>query len=217
MSLPAFEETFAFTAWDNTVLTSVSLPALATVTGELYLGSDPLLTSVTLGPVTSVRGLQLYRNDALSDLTPFSGITVVEDLFGIAHCPAVTSLSAFSNLTEMGRLFVEDMSMADFSGFEGITGEIGHLDIRDNPGITSLTGLGGITKTSQVYIAHNDTLASVGELSSLNEVTGDFEISGNTVLPTCAAEALRDQVLAGGGIGGNVDISLNDDGGTCSR
>ena len=63
-------------------------------------------------------------------------------------------------------------------------------------------------------ICDHRSLTKLG-MSSLSSVGLDFRIQDNSILPTCEAEALRDQVQNAGGIGGTVTISGNDDTGTC--
>lgn len=58
----------------------------------------------------------------------------------------------------------------------------------------------------------NERLAGLG-FTSLTTVGGDsFEILANAMLPTCVADNLQAQLV---GFTGSVDISGNDDDGTC--
>ena len=51
-------------------------------------------------------------------------------------------------------------------------------------------------------------------LDGLEYVRGDFSVADNTVLPTCQAESLQNDIGTTD-IEGTVDNSGNDDGGSC--
>jgi hypothetical protein len=59
-------------------------------------------------------------------------------------------------------------------------------------------------------IEYNAVLTSL-EMTGLQRVDEDFSIYSNLLLCTSLAEELMNQVLAGGGIGGDVSISNNKD------
>jgi len=80
-----------------------------------------------------------------------------------------------------------------------------------NYALTTLDGLGSLTSIGgELNIDTNDALKNLG-MDSLDYVGDDFGIDANPELCTYLAEGLRDQVLAGGGIGGWIDISGNKD------
>ena len=64
-------------------------------------------------------------------------------------------------------------------------------------------------------IRNNAALTDISALVSLRDLGGSLLIEANPSLPTCAAEALRDQLVAEGFIGA-VSISGNDDTGSSS-
>lgn len=105
----------------------------------------------------------------------------------------------------------------------------------DLPALTTLSGGGGpaagtfrlprprnlvslslpsLESTSGSFsITEGNLLASI-DLPSLTSVGPSFTVSDNPVLPTCQAQAVLDQLVANGWTG-TVDISGNDDSGTC--
>jgi hypothetical protein len=100
--------------------------------------------------------------------------------------------------------------LKSLSGLENITFG-GDLSIRWNSTLKSLGALGGITSVSgDMVISSNDALTSLG-MTGLQNVGDNFRISYNPMLCSSLAEELMNQVLAGGGIGGDRTISGNKD------
>jgi len=80
-----------------------------------------------------------------------------------------------------------------------------------NYSLTTLDGLGSLASIGgELNIDTNDALKTLG-MDSLDYVGDDFGIGANPELCTYLAEELGDQVLAGGGIGGWIDIHGNKD------
>jgi hypothetical protein len=76
-------------------------------------------------------------------------------------------------------------------------------------GLDSLATVGGT-----LHIFSNADLTTL-DLDLLDYVGENFWIVKNPNLPTALVTALRDQVLSGGGIGGEIDICGNKDGFPC--
>ena len=86
----------------------------------------------------------------------------------------------------------------------------GSISIRGNDSLTSLKGLDNLTSAEwTVKIWDNDSLTTLEGLENLTFIGGDLMILNNVELCTSIAEALRDQVLDAGGIGGLIDIHDN--------
>jgi len=86
----------------------------------------------------------------------------------------------------------------------------GYLMIDNNEWLSTLSGLDNITSVEgNLGIHNNNSLISLGAHSDLYSVGRDFFIRNNSELCTHFAEDLRDQVLTGDGIGGDIYISHN--------
>jgi hypothetical protein len=72
-----------------------------------------------------------------------------------------------------------------------------------------------ITVGGTVHIFSNYSLTSL-DLNNLNAVGANFWIVNNPILPTALVTALRDQVLAGGGIGNEIMVCGNQGGQACN-
>ncbi len=64
-------------------------------------------------------------------------------------------------------------------------------------------------------VVENYNLSSIAGLSNITELNQNRVIEDNPALPTCEATNLRAQIEAGGGIGGEITIDGNDNGGDC--
>jgi hypothetical protein len=205
---------------ENDALTSLSgLESLTSVGGSLSIGwgsrwSNPALTSLSgIENLTSVGGrLSFEKNRALTNLSGLENLTSVGGNLVIDLNPALTSLSGLENITSLGGglIILQNNALTNLAGLENITSLDGGLEIWDNNALTNLAGLENITSIGRrgLRISINNVLTSLG-MTGLQRVDGDFEISSNVLLCTSLAEELMNQVIAGGGIGGAVDIHGN--------
>ena len=100
-------------------------------------------------------------------------------------------------------------ALSSLAGLDNITELSGSLEIRGNHALTCLAPLSSLTSIGEdLIVSKNDTLTSLG-LDSLVCVLDDFEITDNPGLCSSLARALRDQVLAGEGIGDKIIIEGN--------
>jgi hypothetical protein len=86
--------------------------------------------------------------------------------------------------------------------------EPGHLTLRNLGVLESLAGLEAVRTVDALVIKFNDALTDVIALHGIEAVTGALIVIDNDVLPTGAAEALRDAIGAGA-IQGDVTIDGN--------
>lgn len=130
-----------------------------------------------------------------------NGLTSLEAALVIRDNALLPSLEGLGNLTSVGTLAVDlNEHLTNLDG-------LGHL--------TTVEGGPPGDEDPDLYIAGNAMLASIDSLNGMTTFTGEWLlVSDNTVLPTCAAEAL-DTMLRGLGWDGTTTISGNDDTGTC--
>ncbi len=170
------------------------LSGYTSVTGHLYITSTSLTNLEGLECLTSVGStLTITGNDFLTNLEGLMNLTSVGADLRIANNDSPTNLVGLENLTSVGT----------------------DLYIANNNSLINLAALSNITSVGEdLYIQGNESLTTLG-LDSLNDVGDDFMIFENIILPVSLAEALRDQVLAGDGIGGEEMICDNLGGDFC--
>lgn len=150
-------------------------------------------------------------------------INTLEELEEVKKCVEITGGLIFDEtefdeieLTELKKVLYIDVldnySLTAFSApvLESITGD---LWIDFNTALTTLS-FPELEKLGSLLIISNTELPSF-DFSKLSQVADYFEVSGNEMLPTSDAEALRDQVINSDGIGGEVLICGNKDGANC--
>jgi hypothetical protein len=128
------------------------------------------------------------------------GLFTLNPAFAVSDCNLVCEGS-----------FVIDVNDAvgDLAALSGCTSVTGSLSINYSP-LTSLEGLECLTHVGGLLdIYKNPSLTSLAALDNITSVGGDLRIRRNYELCTSLAEALRDQVLDAGGIGGSTNISDN--------
>ncbi len=201
----------------NAALTNLSgLGNITSVGGWLNINDNAALTNLSgLENITSVGGdLVIYYNADLTSLSGLEGLTSVGGNVEIGRYfsgnPVLTSISGLKNLTSIGGgLRIESNgALTSLSGLENLT-SVSDLLIEKNEALTSLSGLKNLTSVvTDLYVDDNAALTSLG-MTGLQKVGDYFGINSNPLLCTSLAYQLRNQVLAGGGIGGNVDIEGN--------
>jgi hypothetical protein len=119
----------------------------------------------------------------------------------------IQTLKSFIAIT--GNLTISNSNLSNLTSLENLTSVGGDLSIWGNDTLTSLTGLENLTSVDgDLSITSNDALTAL-KMTGLKKVGVDFTISDNSLLCRSLAEELMNQVLAGGGIGGNKNIEGN--------
>ena len=210
--------------YNNTALVSLDgLHNITAISGNMELhGNDALHDLTGLRSLASVGGhVSMYHNDMLPNLSGLGSLASIGGILEIVEHAGITSLDGLgSGLTIIdGNLsIIENSALRDVEALHHITRVDGDLMIVGNDALTTLTGLRTLVSIGEsLYIDHNGALTSLG-LDALDSVgnntvwyRNDFLISANPELCTYLAEDLRDQVRAGEGIGGRVEIRANKD------
>jgi hypothetical protein len=155
------------------------------VPGFVSIFYNPSLDDLSLDALSTVGSyVTLYGNFVLADL---SGIDSMTSIGG--------DLYISFNGDLLGVLLPQLVTVA------------GSLDV-SHCALTSGVTLASLTSTGGLFIRNLDLLTQIS-LPNLAGVAGDFIIKDNINLATSQAEALRDQVLASGGIQGTISIEFN--------
>ncbi|MEM7085597.1 MAG: T9SS type A sorting domain-containing protein [Bacteroidota bacterium] len=236
---------------NNPLLNSVNgiTVAAGTQLNGVYFAGSPLITSldifsgVDFGPLTGIiidrmdgltnlSGLEnitnadivyLWNNENLADISALQNITGAVGSIDIDSNPNLTSLDAFSQVTDITGFFLfifANDSLESLSGLEGITNsntnELITMDITGNPMLTDISGVQNIdpTKFDSVIIQNNPNLAVCNLLNICNLLAaqGLVDIMGNA--PGCASnlEVLEACGLDFNTIGGVIQFDFDNDG-----
>ena len=160
--------------------TSIIFDALATVGGTLNL-SDILDPEVSFPELTSVNDMNV-RN--CFDLDPD------DDTVGLKKfsAPKLTTVAD----TDSDGVFVR-LNNALESLILGVVDTQSTFTIVDNKALTSVCGLSTLRTVGTLQIDNNATLASLDGLGDLVDITGNYTISKNPLLPQCQVTALQKQ------------------------
>ena len=135
------------------------------------------------------------------------------------HGNSLSDLSGYTSIN--GNLTIQSTGLIDLEGLGSLAAVSGNLAISDNDSLENLYGLNNLKSVGGgLTIVNNNALRSLG-FDSLFSVGNDlsrdsnhFNINSNLELCNYHAEDLRDQVLNGAGIGGEITIQDNRD---CSK
>lgn len=170
------------------------LVALETVAGNMRFSETGRVFAADLTALTSIGGsLSFHDADVTTaDMAGFHKLAAIGGDLRIQDGDAALTDASFPHLERIGGA----LSLADNGGLarldlHNLRSVDGNLVLHRNPGIMHLHGL--------------RKLAAVG---------GDLQITANANLPTCAAEALREKLMAQG-FAGEAIVAENDGTGTC--
>ncbi|MFG1691499.1 Ig-like domain-containing protein [Gemmatimonadota bacterium] len=156
--------------YSNNLLTSISLPALTSIEGNLYVDWNYALTSITLDALTHVGGsggwLQLYGNSMLTTAS-FSSLTTVDS-----------------------GLYIYQTALADLNGFSALTSDLTSLYVQSNTSLRDLSGLSNLGDadgtdpiiTGSVYIQNNTGLTDAAANAFLAALDAKFPGTGTAVV-----------------------------------
>ena len=170
----------------NQTLLSLGFPVLDEVPGSVTMYYNPRLYDWDLTALSLIGGhLNLFHNQALVHLGSFSALNTVHGDLSLAFNTSLTSIE-FPQLSVVSGSFEASHNA-----------EVAQLLLSD------LVSIGGY-----LHVRNLERLTSL-QMPQLTSIGSDLLISQNELLPTAQAEALRDQVLAGTGIGGTITIEYN--------
>lgn len=162
------------------------------VTGGLTIQGNDIIDLSPLSILTSVDGLVIRNNAALTSLNGLSGFTstgslyiwdnrVLEDLNGLSALTSARILSIRGNdllrtldglpaLTSVeGGVGVSfNRSLTNIDGLSSVT-STGYVDIGGNEALTNVDGLSGLTMVGQLFVNQNPALTNLDGLSALTQ------------------------------------------------
>lgn len=159
-------------------------------------------------------GLTIYSNPELKSL---DGLVALESVTGTLNIQANAKLGSivwplFDTLVG-GDVYLYDNAALARVQMDALQAAPSHFTFAYNGDtVTSTTiGFAGLqTVAGGFNLSYDISVQSLAGFSQLASIGGGFSVSYNTLLPTCAAVALRDQVLSLSGISGQpITITNN--------
>lgn len=204
----------------STISDLLSVSKYSSITGDLEISQD-----LTDSPMRYFTNINAFRNlthvggsvlilvcPKLRNLYGLKNLKSIGGSLQIMYNAALTNLDGLKQLESIPkRLVIEGNSnLNSIVGLRNVTSVGMDISIRDNDSLTTLAGLENIAETVDIDIQENAKLRHLN-LDKLNCVSDDFYIYSNFRLPESEIAALKDQVLAGNGIGGDITIKYNYD------
>jgi hypothetical protein len=219
-------------------------PQLRCIDGALHVsGEAPNISSFAgLGSLTcigalSIQNMNYFSFSGLNSLRYISGNFVVEsayvhDMNGLDWLETVDGsillkdthlddLEGFGSLTNIaGDFEISTSQLTSFYGLDSlhqIGGDlvISHHWSADDGGLQTLEGLEFLTSIGKdLVVFDNFYLNDIDALLNVTALGGNLSVQGNLSLPTCAAEAIAENLTLNGWTGKSV-IAGNDDAGMC--
>lgn len=181
--------------WSNADLGVLS--ALRSISGTLFIGNNPGLTSLDgLESLTSVDTVQIVNNPALEDVSALSGLDTARRL-DITGNPRLDVISGANRLSHLDELVVENNGLTRLSGFDGLR-TAREITIEHNPRMIYLSGLGQLRLVEHLSVRDNPRLApTAGLFHSLQDVdVGELAARGSVVIERGECEAAAETTLA---------------------
>ena len=159
-NLATLDSSFALV---NLGMTSITLPSLTEIAGDLSIESHATLTSIAFPVLAEIGSLNVW----ISSNTALTSI----DLHGVTTVPYLT--------------IVNNVALANVDGFSGFTTIGTRLVIQGNGALADLDGLFGLTAVGgELTVKNNPTLPTAEALALRDEIgianiAGPITISGN--------------------------------------
>ena len=157
--------------------------SLQEIQNGLYIENNPSLTSLNgLENLHSVGntgccmdGIHIKNNSSLTDTQALSGLRRIKSHLIIWDNPGITTLAAFSGMTELWGISVSNTGITNLDGLQNIVTDERpfRLSIGRNQQLTSLNGLAPIENLNDLNIYENHALT---DLSALNATTSATSI-----------------------------------------
>jgi hypothetical protein len=198
IELPAVTSTGSlnlYSAGASPAVSTLALPALSSVSGDLQLDTLALTSDATFASLASVGGaLDIVRLQSLTQLGGFGSLTHVGVVLSVAHSTALTTITGFRALTSAGSLELIDLpSLTSFPGLASVvalgskasswTAPTTALVLNLLPKVTDLTGLSGLrTSYQDIEINSVNSLTSLHGLEALTTIGGELSLTNDTSL-----------------------------------
>jgi hypothetical protein len=190
-----------------TALTSIQLPNLERVTGNLYVSGPAQAAALQLPALREVGG-----NLTIGGGTPLRNLLAIDlralervgDDLRLEDTMSLSSLD-LPTLDEVGRhLWIRRNAALNTFTVAGVHALGGALRVEGNPalrslGLPSLVDI-GLDDTSELAIEDNAVLADLQGLAAVRSLSGSLVVRRNPALATATAHALAGQLTTLGGI-----------------
>jgi hypothetical protein len=169
-------------------LSTLALPELTAVGGDLIVEDNGALSAVELPNLVSIGGeLRIVGNDQLQTVA----------------APALESIGSWY------RVLLNE-TLPTLPNLDGLVSIGGVFAAGDNPSIQSLGTLASLTSTDGLSMERNESLTDISGLLSVNGVDGPFRFIENSTLPDCDVDEVF-TTIGVGNITGTVSVWGNDD------
>ncbi len=185
----SFLETINSLTINNNALGSLNgLENIHTIFEDLAISNETLLNFNELASLQTIgRSLQITNNMLVNDVTIFSNIQSLEELY-VIKCPSLSNFSGLENIQNISeRLRIGyNTTLTDMSVFSNLN-SVGDLDVYENDNLESLSGLENLQVVSnRLFIGRNISLTSIDAISNLStSQINQVAVINNTSLAIC--------------------------------
>ncbi|MGJ8684112.1 MAG: DUF7619 domain-containing protein [Nonlabens sp.] len=161
----------------------INLQGLIQLDGGLNILNNPLLTDLTaFSTLTQLEDIYLFNNPQITSFNGLQGITSINDIK--LEQSNVTDFSALSNIDDVHKLWiVDDTAITDLSGLNQLQ-ILNFLEL-DNTHITSINSFNLVGQAEWITIQDNDFLTSIDGFDTLTAMD-NLTILRNNQLTTMA-------------------------------
>jgi hypothetical protein len=153
----------------NPLLSSINLPALKSIGGDLDLNNIKTVTAFKLQKLDSISGsLRISHADKLTDFSGFGSLKYIGGELSVTE-NQVNSFNGFNNLVFIG----ESLNIGSNPNIHNLNGlgslyEVGtYIQIAGNINLTSLDGLNALRIATQINVEYNRNLVNFCAIKEL--------------------------------------------------
>ena len=189
VSLPSLRSVAGHIIADGGALTTLDLPSLVSVGGEILLRDNSALTSFSAPSLSLIPGgFTVSDNVALTTMeTPL--LSSVLDHFNLTNQAVLSSLDISSLTSVDGKFSVSDNAMLLSLSAPSLASVDGEFSVERNDALLALEA-GSLSSSKQFFVRNNEVLTTL-TLPALESVRDDFSVSSNPSLVTLTLPVLE--------------------------
>jgi hypothetical protein len=125
--------------------------------------------------VANLESVDIFHSDSIESFAGLPAVTKLARL-RLEDTPKIASVGFFSNVTELGDVFIANTGITSLSALSKVTRIGGDVSIFDNAALVSLAGLENVTAIDGGLVLQGSASTTFDELRSVRRIGGSLDV-----------------------------------------